>query len=54
MYSSPVQWSHVTVAPSGLAAGVCGLSADLVHGCKALCMTGWCCIENIELTCALL
>ena len=27
--------------PSGLAAGVCGLSADLVHGGKALCVAGW-------------
>ena len=40
--------------PSGLAAGVCGLSADLVHGGKALCVAGRCCIENIELTCAML
>ena len=40
--------------PSGLAAGVRGLSADLVHGGKALYTTGGCCIENIELTCALL
>ena len=40
--------------PSGLAAGLCGLSADSVHGGKALCMAGWCCIENIELTCAML
>ena len=40
--------------PCGLAAGVCGLSADLLHGGKALCMTGWCCIENIGLTRALL
>ena len=40
--------------PSGLAAGVCGLSADLAHGCKALCVAGRRCIENIELTCAML
>ena len=40
--------------PSGLAPGVCGLSADLVHGGKALCVAGRCCIENIELTCAML
>ena len=40
--------------PSGLAAGVCGLSADLVHGGKALCIAGWCCIDVIELTCAML
>ena len=40
--------------PSGLAAGVCGLSADLVHRGKALCMAGRLCIENIELTCTML
>ena len=40
--------------PCGMAAGVCGLSADLLHGGKALCMTRWCCIETIGLTRALL
>ena len=40
--------------PCGLAAGVCGLSADLLHGGKALCMTRWCCTETIGLTRALL
>ena len=53
---TPVRCSGATSRwrPCGLAAGVCGLSADLVHGRKAFCMTGWCCIENIGLTCALL
>ena len=32
--------------PSGLAAGVCGLSADMVHGGKALCVAGMCCIAK--------
>ena len=40
--------------PSGLAAWVCGLSADLVQGSKALCVAGRCCIENIQLACAML
>ena len=39
--------------PCGLAAGVCGLSADLLHGGKNLCMTRWCCIETIGLRRAL-
>ena len=30
--------------PCGLAAGVCGLSADLLHDGKALCMARSCCI----------
>ena len=38
--------------PYGQAAGLYGLSADLVHGGKALCVAGRRCIENIELTCA--
>ena len=52
----PVRCSGATSRwrPCGLAARVCGLSADFVHGGKALCMTGWSCIENIGLTCALL
>ena len=41
MYWNPVQWSHVTVAPQWT-------------GGKALCMAGWCCIENIDLTRAML
>ena len=48
--SGATSWWH----PCGLAAGVCELSADLIHGGKALCMTRLCCIETIGLTRALL
>ena len=40
--------------PCGLTAWVCGLSIDLLHGDRALCVARWCCIETIGITRALL
>ena len=59
VFSSQMLRSHVLVAPLWscpfhLTAGVCGLSTDMLHGDKALCMARWCCIDTIGLTHALL
>ena len=59
VFSSPMLRSQVSVALLWgclfhLTAGVGGLSTDMLHGDKALCMARWCCIDTIGLTRALL
>ena len=59
VFSSPMLRSQVSLVPLWsclfhLTAGVCGLSTDMLHGDKALCLARWCCIDNIGLTRALL